>query len=438
MDKLRNLLSNRNIGWRLISLVLAVLVWLICITYIDPPKSQTFTVKLTLLNEDALGKSNKILQNQTDLASKEIKIEVSGRTRAIDELNNSSFTAYIDLGKAEILNATQIGEYIATNVIVSNNNADVKITRQNPMEIGILLDEIIERDFPVKVTQVGEVKDGYVAVTSSIQKYPETIRIRGARTALSAISYMSINANINEAEEDVVLTDTPQAFDESGNEVNDYSFVGVKNVRVFLPVYKKAMYTIVPPELQNTPADGFVVAGTPERIPHQVEVMGPAKDVVENTQIILDPIDVSGRRQSFSVEYDLRKLDLGKTLTLVNPDDDIVTVNVIIEPEISKTLTIPVADLTITGLAPGMAITTETVSVTVLGRASLLEPLTKIEGVVPLSGITTEGTYNLVVEWKPKNGITIISGASTVRVVVRAEEAAPTASPSTTEDPAEE
>jgi len=420
MDKLRTLLSHRNIGWRLLSLILAVFVWFVCITFIDPPKSATITVNLTLLNEDALTKSNKILQNRNDLTNKEIRIDVRGRTRIIDELNSASFTAYIDLGKAEILNAAQIGEYIATNVIVVNNNADVEITRQSPMEIGILLDEIIEKSFPVTVTPVGEVQEGYVAVTSAIQRMPETVRIRGARTALSAISYMSISANINDASDNVTLTDTPQAFDELGNLVEDFTFAGAKDITVTVPVYRKAMLLVQPPELKNAPAAGYIATNT-ALSSKQIEIMGPTADISKNLPITLDPIDLTGKNSTFTVECDLRKFDIGKNLSFVNPEDSIVTVTVTIEPEITKTLTVPVSELTVTGLKPGMEVETKNVTVTARGAASLLADTTKLDGTITIAEITTVGTYTFAVEWHPQNGITILDDSSSVRIIVRPE-----------------
>jgi len=420
MNKLRKLLENRNIGWRLLSLVLAFFVWFVCITYIDPNKTVSFTVQLQFRNEDALQRSDKFLQNRLDLEGKEIRIEVSGRTNVIDALKDTSFTAYIDLGKAEILNATQINEYIQTNVIVPSIGDDVKITRQDPMEISIKLDKIITKTFPVTVSQAGAVKEGFIAQPHTAS--PATVKIRGAQTTISTIAFMNMEANINEADGNIVFTDTPRAYDENNNEVKSdlFDFVDASVVTVTVPVYKVANLSISAPTIKGEPLEGYVVAGSPDWTPKTVEVMGPAEDIDNRKPVELEPVDVTGTSQDIEAQYDLRGA-LGKNLRLVNPDDSTLTVSVTIEPIITQEFTIPVSNLTVSGMLSGMqhAMITEEVTVTVSGRKTQVERMTTVPGTLTLSDITEEGEYPLTVDWRPPNGITVVSEPSIVLVNVR-------------------
>ena len=417
MDKLRAILTNRNIGWRLLSLVLAFFVWFVCITVVDPPKTMTIFVRLQLRNEDMLEKSDKILQNKLDLADKEIRIEVEGSTKVIDALKDNAFTAYIDLGKAEILNATQINEYILTNVIVPSIGEDVKITRQDPMEIGIQLDKIIEKTFPVTVSTVGAVKDGYEAQAAIAS--PRSVTIRGSQTKLSTIAFMSIEANINDEDGDVTFTDTPKAYDENNNEVKEFEFAGTSAVTVTVPVYKFALLTIASPAIKGEPAEGFAVAGSADWLPKTVEVKGPAEDIDSRKPLEIEPVDVTGLSEDLETKYDIRSA-LGRNLRLVNTDDSTLTVTVRIEPVVTREFTVRVADLTV-GMLPGLQLetVTEEVTVTVSGRKTLVDRLQTMSGTLPLTSITEEGEYDLEVDWWASSGITVISEPSLVQVVVR-------------------
>jgi len=427
MSKPRSKRIGRNIGWQVLSLILAFFVWYVCITLADPEKSATFKIALQLENEDMLTKYNKILQNKNDLLDKEITIQVKGSTKVIDELLSSStppFIAYIDLSKAEILNATQIGEYITTNVIVPDIGADVTIERQTPMETGIQLDKIIEKNFPITVTELGAVRDGYVAMSSDKKSNPDFIRIRGANITLSKINYMSIEVNVNAAEGDVVVTDVPKAYNEDGEEIREFEFVGIRDVTVTVPVYKIGTLTIQQPQFKGDPPEGFAVAGLPDWTPKQIRVIGPAEDIAALQPIELMPIDVTGQTEGFSWEYDLRT-HIEKNIRFVNTEDYTAVVTVNIEPEMAKSFVIPVSDLTVNGgMMPGIEFLTESVEVTVYGRKSLVEPLVEITGVLQLAdaGITEPGEYDLVVEWRPRGGVSVISEASVVRVLMRVPE----------------
>ena len=427
MTKLKSLLAHRNIGLRLLSLALAFFLWFVVLTLIDPPARASFTVSLELMNEDALARSNKILQNETELLTRStIKIEVEGSTSAIDNLSrkiaagNSPLRAYIDLNKAEILNATQIGEYIATNVIVPDFGTDVSITRYDPPEIGIMLDKITTRTFPVTITELGTVADGYIAQSALKKSSPETIRIRGANITLAAINYMSIEVSINNATGDVVVTDIPKAYDEAGNEITDFEFVSEETATVTVPVYKTAIISVQQPTIKGEPAEGYAVASTPDWSPKQITVVGPVDEINKRKPIVLEPIDVTGRAENFTEEYSLRAA-LDKNLSIVNEEEETAVAAVFIEPEISKELVIPVTSLTVFGLTPGIEFLTESIPVTVYGRQSLVEPLTEIPGVIQLlsAELTEPGEHDVLVDWRPRGGVSVISEPVSIQILVR-------------------
>jgi len=414
MRKLREVLLRRDVGWRILSLVLAFFLWFVCITFIDPEKDGKFTVMLELRNEDALGKNKKVLQNAQDLKSRQITIDVRGTTKTIDALTDASFTAYVDLNKAEILNATQIGEYLMASVIVPDIDADVKIIRQNPQEVGILLDEIIQKQIPVKVMDVGIVRDGYVVAPV---KAVSDVRISGARTTLSTITHMEIEVNVNNAASDVTVTATPIAYDENGNEVTGFQFVSSSLINVTVPIHKKGIVTILTPRTTGALPEGFDFAGTPEWTPKEIEVSGPEAIVDQNKALSLQEIDVTGRRQSFTESIDLRAA-IDKSLTIISQDEQFVDVTILIEPKISKTFVVPVTNIAIIGMPPGASIITEAVEVTVYGRASLVESIESMTGTVNLSGEETEGEYELLVKWTLPRGLTDTGEPAHVRILL--------------------
>ena len=65
LKKLKNLLTN-NIGLKFLSVLFAMILWLVVVNIDDPDKTSTFTTNITIANENAIadmGKSYSIIND---------------------------------------------------------------------------------------------------------------------------------------------------------------------------------------------------------------------------------------------------------------------------------------------------------------------------------------------------------------------------------------
>ncbi len=60
VKKLKNLLTN-NIGLKFLSVLFAMILWLVVVNIDDPDKTSTFTTNITIANENAIADMGKKL-----------------------------------------------------------------------------------------------------------------------------------------------------------------------------------------------------------------------------------------------------------------------------------------------------------------------------------------------------------------------------------------
>ena len=94
LKKLKNLLTN-NIGLKFLSVLFAMILWLVVVNIDDPDKTSTFTTNITIANENAIadmGKSYSIIND-----SGTVTFRVTAKRSIIERLTNSDFKATADM-----------------------------------------------------------------------------------------------------------------------------------------------------------------------------------------------------------------------------------------------------------------------------------------------------------------------------------------------------
>ena len=99
LKKLKNLLTN-NIGLKFLSVLFAMILWLVVVNIDDPDKTSTFTTNITIANENAIadmGKSYSIIND-----SGTVTFRVTAKRSIIERLTNSDFKATADMENIEL------------------------------------------------------------------------------------------------------------------------------------------------------------------------------------------------------------------------------------------------------------------------------------------------------------------------------------------------
>lgn len=211
-SKFKSLFTKNNIILLIISIVVAIVLWGLIITYVDP--DTTFVVKdvpvqINTSSQDATSLS--IVSGNIDF----VDVEVSVPRSEIPSLDASSFTAEIDL-----TNETLSGTY-PKKIEVSTSVGFAKILSVTPSDVTITLDITDSRTFTIEVDDGGyKAPDGYYLGKSSLSN--SELTITGPKSLLDEISNVVVNIEIDEGTTGVVpYKDCPlKLVDAEGQELS--------------------------------------------------------------------------------------------------------------------------------------------------------------------------------------------------------------------------
>ena len=88
-----------DIGWKLLSLIIAIGLWFMVINTENPVETRSYTAAIQLQNEEALTERGYVVVNDDELSSTRVTVRLRGQRLALDALSQSStrVQAVVDL-----------------------------------------------------------------------------------------------------------------------------------------------------------------------------------------------------------------------------------------------------------------------------------------------------------------------------------------------------
>ncbi len=230
----KNLSSNLNF-LRILSVVIAVICWLLVVTVIDEDSVVVVSdipVEIDLSDTTAQQYGLSLIEG----SGQEVSVRIQGRRVDIGTLTADDFSAY-----AVLSDVNKTGEYdLKVEVRKKSTGASYSIIKTTPATITASFDYLSEASFDV--TGVAEnliPADGYIKDTIVVE--PEQIELVGPQSQISKIA-----ACVAQTEEKDTLTSTASVdaalkfYDSSGN-LLDLPDVDYRNqeFRVIVPIYKQ-------------------------------------------------------------------------------------------------------------------------------------------------------------------------------------------------------
>ncbi|MBQ9563510.1 MAG: hypothetical protein IJU99_08675 [Lachnospiraceae bacterium] len=407
-------LLTENIGIKVLSLLLAVVVWAIIINVNDPLQTKTlYNVEVKLLNTGNIEDQDRVYEV---LEGSSVDIRASVRRNMYNSLTANDFTVTADF--AELYNNL-------VPIKISCAKTGVEIISQSYNFVKVLLDDVVTRQFFIKIDQEGTAPEGFVI--SEIQPTPSVIQITGAKTKLDQIDSVHCRLNVSSIDESesmmgVVLRPELQAADGSYLS-KDGLYLSSDRISISATVQQTK---IIPIQVQTTgtPADGYEIVDV-SYDPVEVEVAGSEEKIDAISGLTVE-VPVDGAKDI--VEKILNLSDyVPEGIRLVNADKASLNVRIVPEKKIARDFTMTIDQLTFENLGPDLEYKTESGTTVVLTLYGLKENLGKINTSdlhprVNLEGLG-EGTHTLevqidevktvAVEKLPEITLTIVSVAET-------------------------
>lgn len=394
-NKILKTLVN-NIGYKILAVVFAFILWLVVYNIDDPNKTVRFTTNVTVENESAITDMNKCYEvlNGTNT----ITFSVTAKRSVINKLEDTDFTATADMNRM-IMNSDNKSAKVPIEVISRRSNSSLKYNGKNQY-LEISLDDLVSRRFMITADTTGQVADGYALGEVTVTN-PNVLNVTGPATIVDKID--SVVATIDVEGMSMNLSDNvlPVFYDADGNEI-DTTRLKYNNTTVTIAA--KIL------RVKEIPLS-FTTTGTPSGDYRVVEITSDPENIrIKGASSVLNPmmslaipaevLNVSGARDDLTTTIDITEY-LPDGVELVDAADATVTVTVRIEAYQSKTFTIDTKDITVNGLGDGyeLAFEQNSVTVTISGLQNDLNRLSAADlaSAIDVSGME-EGLHQVNLE----------------------------------------
>ncbi len=406
-----------DIGWKLLSLIIAIGLWFMVINTENPVETRSYTAAIQLQNEEALTERGYVVVNDDELSSTRVTVRLRGQRLALDALSQSSTRVQAVVDLSDVIYSYN-GEPIPVPVdivIPSVVNSSFEILSKSVQTVSVDIQPYVNKDFDVKA--VVNTTDESAKELANAAASPGSVTVYGARSVVESVAEVRAYVSPETVEDGMVMTAVPVAYNADGTAVGDVTF-GTDEISVMITL-DEVKSVRVNLSLTGEVADGYEITDY-YTTPETMEVAGDAEALSRLNSINLPDIDVTGLEANSGYEFfagdylpdGLRALDGGR-----------ITATVIVEEEETKELIIPVDSVTWGDtLAEGYmaSISGEDISISVKGVASVIDTLTAadIEAHIDLDGLEEGEHDDVYVRFDLPEGVSLAGGGGTVNVSI--------------------
>lgn len=408
-------LLTHNLGLKLASLVLAFVLWFLVAQIYDPKDTVSFNnIQVRLINTDLLeeeGKVYEVLDN-----SNLVRVTVTGPQSIVkSELRRSDIVAEADMSKLTDINTIAITYYCEN---VSNDSVEIK---GNHDSVRLNVEDRTSKWIKLESNTVGEVASGYMIGNVTLDQ--TNIEVTGPKSAITQIDHAGVDINVADSTSSLSANVDIRLYDADDNELTLETVK--KNVDSAHMTVEVLATKEVPIEIEymGVPEDGYMATGEVESSLSTVKIAGTASTLLGVSAITIpeERMNITGQSGDLVDVINLKEYLPANVRLADKSFDGKITATVYIEPVVTKDLSVPAENISISGVPEGMEaeITTaaDTYDITVSGLSRNISILrdSSVTGVLDLKKWMedndveelTQGNYVVPVTFNLSEDITI-------------------------------
>ena len=404
-----------NWGLKILSFLLAVMLWLIVVNIDDPVTTQTFNnIPVAVTNAEVLAATNQTYQIED--GTQNVSVTVRAKRSVLNKIKADNIKATADM--KELTLQTQIP------ISVEITGVNYESVEVSPRNLQVKLEDEETKKFPIVPKTTGTVRDGYAL--GEIQAVPEMVSIRGPKSVIDSISKVEASVSVSGLSEDVVTKSELVLYD-SDNNVIDQSLLannlGTEGVSVSVQVLETKSVKVEFDTSQITAADGYSVSDIKYE-PDHLNVTGRAEELkkLKKISVPASALNMSGLTSKTETVVDITDY-LPDDISLTDENAGSVVVTVGIDKDGTKSYDISMGAIKINNLASGLSLSYESADVLeiqIRGPGDILDQYKISDNVsIDLKNYQTVGTYTVPVTVGVPDGCVF---ESTVSVNVILEE----------------
>ena len=418
-----------NIPLKIMSVAVAVVVWLIVVNIDNPVGTNYYTLNnVELINKEYVESSDTIGKMcMPEQSQDSIRVAITTTKKIRDRIKVTDISAVADLQQAVSLDTNPVMVPITVTCSIPGVSAnDIKVTPQN---LSVNLDEKETQEFVVNVSR-GDTKPGKDYEVGSLTANPEKVRITGPKTLINKIDKVNaaidLDGNTQDFSQDVNLTIIDKNQEPlSDSEMNSLRIENNAKVVVTARLWKIRQGVGISAGYVGTPADGYQV-GSVKTVPDTISVAGSTEgleSLAQNDNVITipaDSIDISGESKDVEKKINLSNL-LPDNVKLTSDFSEDVWVTVSILPVGSREFDIPTKSIEVKNKPDDLQVTFETAQIAVRIKSDEndmddLNAQKDIKASIDLNG-KEEGNYEVPVKIVLPDGYETVEDVTTEVVI---------------------
>lgn len=377
----------------LLSIVIALSLWVYVVTTVTPEDSQWIrNIPVTFANEDGLFSDRNLTLTQGRNATVDLK--VYGKRQDLLKLSNSNITITADLADVLGPGEWQLRYTVEMPETVSDN--DISIEARSTYEVDVQVDLLSVKEIPVQAVFQGSVADGYVQ--DPIELEYDTLEISGPQDQVSQVDHAQVVLERTNLSKTVSDSLSYTLLDADGNEIeSDEIHCSIDKIGVMMTV---SMVKELPLTVQFIDGGGATEEHVVSSIePSTITVKGSAEDLEGMNSLNIGNIDLSTvpTNTAYTGTFNIVLPD---NLTNMTGEE---TASVTVELKNLKEKTLRVTNLELANTPSNLkaALGTVSLQIKVRGPSDVMDAVTasSIRAVADLSSIgTSTGQFSVPVD----------------------------------------
>ncbi len=388
---MKNKLTN-NMGLKLASVFLAVILWLVVTSVNNPTVSDYYyNIPVTLLNTELITDSGQVYEvlDNTAVIS---RVTVRAPHSVLSEIKAENIIATADVNDISSLDT------IAIKLTTDVAGKDISSITGSIDTVKLKIEDEGNKAVSLKATISGQVSSGYLV--GDITPDQNVVSISGPKSVTDRVVKAAVDVDVTGMTSDIVTNAEIKLYDADDNLISEKSIVqNIKSVGVKVNIWQTASVPITY-SVSGTPAPGYRATGEIEGNGETIEIAGKASVIKNITEIEIpaEALDITGVTEDYVEEIDIKK-HLPDNVFLADSKIGVKTVTVYVEAEVSKKLEIRKEKVRMSNLPDGYD-----ASISGLDDSFIIEVIGLSRDVATLQAGNISGEVNIL-EWMQKNGM---------------------------------
>ncbi|MCR5120138.1 MAG: hypothetical protein K6B44_11045 [Lachnospiraceae bacterium] len=343
---MKKFLTN-NLGLKILAVIISFVVWLVVVNYDDPVKTASFSnIPIQIKNADVLREKGKVFEVKNEVSS--IDVTITAKRTILDSLSAENIMAVADVSNLSVMNT------VALQLSTNKNNSMIESIKTDTPVLELLVENLKEISIPITMEVLGQPAEGYVV--GDVTYATNTVRVSGPESLIDKIASAMCSISVDERTSDISSSLDIELYDSNYEKIEHSNIrknISTINVSVaILPTKTIPVYY----EVSGTPAENYLMVGTPEADKTEILVAGRIKPLnsIVSVRVGSKELNLDGLTEDFTTRINISNyLPDGIRVVMEKAEDDIANVTVHIEEMQQRSFSVPYSSFGIEDIPEG-------------------------------------------------------------------------------------